>query len=51
MINNVYDIAVFLLGELPQQFQFAYIILALVISLVFIICIFSPFIIAIKWFK
>lgn len=51
MINNIYDIAVYLLGPLPVKFEFAYIILTLVICIVWVIVVFAPFIFIYKWFE
>lgn len=49
-MENIYDIAVWLLGDLPQQFQFAYIIVTLVICIAFIGVVLFPFVFIHKWF-
>lgn len=47
-LNSLYDIAVYIVGTLPPQFSFIYGLVTLVISIVFILLIFTPFIIAYK---
>lgn len=50
-LNTIYGIAVYLLGPLPSQFEFAYIILALVISIAFVVVVLAPFLFIYKWFE
>ena len=43
-ITGIYDIARFILGcSLPPYYEFVYVIVALVIGVVFIACLFAPF--------
>lgn len=44
MINSFYDLSVYILGELPTQFQFLNAILAYVFGLIFFFVVVSPFI-------
>lgn len=50
-MNGIYDIAVYLLGELPPKFEFAYIILSLVICIAWVIVVLAPFIFLYKFFE
>ena len=44
MIDSFYKISLFILGELPSQFAFLNAIFALVLALVFVFVVISPFI-------
>lgn len=47
-LNSLYDISVYIVGALPPQYNFIYALVTLVISIIFILLIFTPFIIAYK---
>lgn len=45
-MGNLLDIAKFLLGEFPAQFEFLYYLFAFGLGIGFIFCLFAPFILA-----
>jgi hypothetical protein len=48
MVSHLYDIAVFLLGDLPQQFSFVYYLFVAIMGLLLLWCLYSPFLIVYK---
>lgn len=50
-MGDLYNIAVTILGDLPSEFHFIYYMFVVVMALVLVYCVFSPFIIAYKLIK
>ena len=48
MIDNLLDVAKYILGEFPGQYQFLYYLFAFALGIAFLFVVFSPFIIAYK---
>lgn len=47
----MYDIAVYILGELPTYMEFLYSVLAFILSIIFFFVVVSPFIYLFKYFR
>lgn len=48
MIENLLDVARYILGDFPAQYQFLYYVFAFALGIAFIFVVFSPFILAYK---
>lgn len=48
MIETLVDVAKYILGDFPSQFQFLYYLFAFALGIAFIFVVFSPFILAYK---
>lgn len=43
---NLYQLAQYIIGDLPSEYQFIYIIFTMIEALILMWCLFSPFILA-----
>ena len=48
---NLYQMAQYILGDLPSEYQFLYVVLTFIEALALLWCLFAPFIFAYNFFK